>query len=745
MNNRGDHYSAHRAPLTQQRRRRDFSDEDDSALAYKRQRTAIACNSCKSRKSRCNGERPTCGTCIELGFECVYRAPARAPNPQVRELHDVKTRLQALEELLHTIGFQANHRGVGVDPQSDQNQPISPDVAPSPSMTEARVGEFSQQSSTEYGVAVGEDTVDGMGVITFADESDSGHFGVSSNSAFFGHITRLLELTMTTSAQRDTPAQALTANLSRPASPPAPPRRRVEKPPNPYVLPAREDILRMVETYFSVTGMFFPFIHKRSVINMVEELDITNFRGVRKSWLCLLNAIMAIGISLGDGQGVSRKYREMESDVYFQRALILSPWTLTNTTNLETVQALVVMTIYLQGASRSSQTWKLHGLLVQAAYQLGIHANVKSPKMSPFEQEIRTRTWYICFVLDRMMSVAYGRPPLIHNRYIQGNLPLDIDLDDTPDHEGSDALSIPTRTDSSSCSLFLATIKLYCIQGDVIEELYNQNLAPVADMPPNQLFSPIMKFDQCLSEWQRELNPAMSLVPVDKLSATHHEEQWKYTRPQTVLTIRYLSVRVLLYRRVVETLLDTVAMGGTAPSEYSLPITQALVQACIDAATAIIQIIRALGARNDMLPAWWFTVYHVFNAALMLFGVVCLQTLGNVSLGTRPPSELIHCMQIALEDLDVIGRDTRIVRRCSKYLRKMIQISSSLVQNRAWNQSPRPDAPLDLPFPQYDNMLSVSEGSIQSPWDADFGQFLINDDSNFLDGWADLVEPLTRQ
>ncbi|OQU98968.1 Fungal specific transcription factor domain-containing protein [Cladophialophora immunda] len=743
MNSRGDKVPLYRAPHSSNpRRRRDFSDEDDDAFAYKRQRTAIACNSCKSRKSRCNGERPTCGTCIELGFECVYRAPARAPNAQARELHDVKTRLQALEELLHTIGFQASHR-LG-DSQSYQNRPISPGVPPSPSMTEAPVGEFSQQSSAECGVAAGEDTVDGMGVITFADESDSGHFGLSSNSAFFGHITRLLESTMTTATQRNAPSQALTTNLSRPASPPAPPRRQVEKRPNPYILPAREDILKMIESFFSVTGMFFPFIHKRSVINTLEELDINNFRGVRKSWLCLLNAIMAIGLSLGDGQGISRKHRELESDVYFQRALILSPWTLSNTTNLETVQALVVMTVYLQGASRSSQTWKIHGLLVQAAYQMGIHANVKSPKMSPLEQEIRTRTWYMCFVLDRMMSVAYGRPPLIHNRSIQGNLPLDIDLDDTlADHEESDAPSIPTQTENSSCSLFLATIKLYCIQGDVIEELYNQNLAPLVDVQPDQLFSPIMKFDQYLSEWKRELNPIVSLVPVDELGATHHEE-WKYSRSQTVLTIRYLSVRVLLYRRVVETLLDVIAIGNSL-SEHSLPIAQALIQACINSAIAIIQIIRALGARNDMLPAWWFTVYHVFNASLMLFGVVCLQTLGNVSLGTRPPSELIQCMQIALEDLDVIGRDTRIVRRCSKYLRKMIQISSSLVQNHSWNQSPRRDASLTVPFLQYNNILSVSDGSIQSPWDADFGQFLINDDSNFLDGWADLVGPLSRQ
>lgn len=62
------------------------------------------------------------------------------------------------------------------------------------------------------------------------------------------------------------------------------------------------------------------------------------------------------------------------------------------------------MTQYLQGSSKSAQAWRLHGLLVQAAFQMGVHTRDTSGKYSPLEQEIRTRVWYTCVVLDRYAS-----------------------------------------------------------------------------------------------------------------------------------------------------------------------------------------------------------------------------------------------------------------------------------------------------------------------------------------------------
>ncbi|KAK8152188.1 putative Zn(II)2Cys6 transcription factor [Phyllosticta citrichinensis] len=44
-------------------------------IDYPRRRAIIACEICRSRKSRCDGNRPRCRLCTELNADCVYREP----------------------------------------------------------------------------------------------------------------------------------------------------------------------------------------------------------------------------------------------------------------------------------------------------------------------------------------------------------------------------------------------------------------------------------------------------------------------------------------------------------------------------------------------------------------------------------------------------------------------------------------------------------------------------------------------
>ncbi|OJD17964.1 hypothetical protein AJ78_01995 [Emergomyces pasteurianus Ep9510] len=45
------------------------------AVAYPRRRATVACEVCRSRKSRCDGNRPKCRLCSELNAHCIYREP----------------------------------------------------------------------------------------------------------------------------------------------------------------------------------------------------------------------------------------------------------------------------------------------------------------------------------------------------------------------------------------------------------------------------------------------------------------------------------------------------------------------------------------------------------------------------------------------------------------------------------------------------------------------------------------------
>ena len=332
-------------------------------------------------------------------------------------------RLRHVEELLQTIvGSQEGYTNLDIATNTTSDLQSSASLHSRMNGDRAEQPSHHQQDDNMNNVwsTMNESTVDGMSSITFANESSSGYFGPSSNSAFIGYVARALASGAETLSDGRNSSRDLTSNMSRPASPPLPANRKGPEPINPYRLPPRAEILRLVDKFFSFTGHFFPYISKTSVLQMVDEVEITMFSGVRKSWVCLLNAILAIGTSLDVDSTRQTKFQEAESDVFFQRALALSPLTPSNTDNLETgefdqvtapdlstilmtltVQALAVMTQYLQGTSKSTQTWRLHGLLVQAAFQVGVHAKDVSEKRSAFEQESRARTWYTCVVLDK--------------------------------------------------------------------------------------------------------------------------------------------------------------------------------------------------------------------------------------------------------------------------------------------------------------------------------------------------------
>jgi len=192
----------------------------------------------------------------------------------------------------------------------------------------------------------GEDTADGMGSVTFAGEAVRNFFGPSSNSAFNTHIMRALTLKIRPGHDRPgrehTSVRDLSAALSRPSTPPPPTGRQPLKQLNPYFLPPQAEILRLVDSFFATTGLFFPYIDKTSLIETVRQLDGDHSPAIRRSALCLLNAVMACGAILTTTDTGDVKADETQADAFGRRAMELSPWTTSNTATLETGESCTV-------------------------------------------------------------------------------------------------------------------------------------------------------------------------------------------------------------------------------------------------------------------------------------------------------------------------------------------------------------------------------------------------------------------
>jgi hypothetical protein len=155
--------------------------------ARKRKRTAHACEPCRQRKSRCDGSRPVCDLCVEQGVECYYRDSATIPTAKIDQqpLAQLEIRLRDMERLLQRlvpVNSQERTSSPTLSAQNDTRDggayPGSVDMHGRDAISEEAIRvELASDASKSVWPTDLDDSVDGMGSITFKGETSSGVFG----------------------------------------------------------------------------------------------------------------------------------------------------------------------------------------------------------------------------------------------------------------------------------------------------------------------------------------------------------------------------------------------------------------------------------------------------------------------------------------------------------------------------------------------------------------------------------------
>ena len=89
-------------------------------------------------------------------------------------------------------------------------------------------------------------------------------------------------------------------------------------------LPPQNRAMDLVRAFFSGPGTPFVFVHEAAIIGTYELARARQFVGVERPWLCLLNAIFAIATEPGIVMNEPHRWNEVESEIFFERALGLS-------------------------------------------------------------------------------------------------------------------------------------------------------------------------------------------------------------------------------------------------------------------------------------------------------------------------------------------------------------------------------------------------------------------------------------
>ncbi|QKX55214.1 uncharacterized protein TRUGW13939_02306 [Talaromyces rugulosus] len=642
-----------------------------AAPSLKRRRVPLACSSCRQRKSRCTGETP-CSLCKELQIKCLYSEDGSLSN-----LTGDRRYILRLERRLDDIERTVEHL--------KSAQGVAPSVA-SEGLPEGSTRNSPGHSVSELGqVDASENAIDGMGAMYFTDEEECGFF------AYIKYMSRAMEKgnsNIISSSPASSPRRMRggLVSVSRSQAPSL--HQRISTKDcsdtthvNIYALPPEERTWSLIQQYFQKTGQLLPFIHEMSFCETYLSMRQEGFSKISRTWLGLLNIILAISASLSTNDEIPPKERIRESDIYYQRANGLCDRDSRRNASLEMVQYLLILGQYLQGTQKSTQAWTTHSLAISTAYQLGIHSPSANLKYSTLEHEIRKRTWYGCVLLDRTLSMTFGRPCSIPQSFIR----LDAPNKDVQMLSSNSDTSISTQLDGN---FFTAAIQLYAILYNVLKFCYGQNLDFQNSPSTTDSISHILDGQRQLNKWRTELVPSLELhiweglvTPEDvgKLttgSVIHH-------RFNIVLSVRYNNLRILLHRPRLESFLQAFWHSSDISNEdrrVMLPLGLASVQNCVESSTAIISMVYSIttsGAQyRRLLGAWNYSLYYTFNAALVLIG--CLMTVSKERKDSPLGWDMVDGSRVyidkAIEALCQLDPGNRVIERCVEYLSKLAVI-----------------------------------------------------------------------
>ncbi|KAF2856931.1 hypothetical protein T440DRAFT_13848 [Plenodomus tracheiphilus IPT5] len=148
-------------------------------------------------------------------------------------------------------------------------------------------------------------------------------------------------------------------------------------------------------------GVLFPY----------DTLD-----GVRRSSKLLTAAVLTIAAlhTPGRDEALQKCYNIFVSLTY--GACLSRPQ------NLDDIRALALAAFYL-----SNLSWKLSGLAVRSAVEMNLHQSYQKLMRGHEEQRDNVRLWYALYVCDHQFSIAYGRPPIIHEDVAVKNIERFLD------------------------------------------------------------------------------------------------------------------------------------------------------------------------------------------------------------------------------------------------------------------------------------------------------------------------------
>jgi hypothetical protein len=197
-----------------------------------------------------------------------------------------------------------------------------------------------------------------------------------------------------------------------------------------HLLPDQRTACVLVDAFFINTHGLLQVFERQ---NFLERLDscYSDPLSTDPSWLCILNLVFAIGLTMatplsGSSEAlIIDKLRSEHLDraeVFYLNAKNLNdPMTGFEDQDFWSVQALLLMSVYMLAKSKRNTAFALLGMAARSAQALGLHREETLVIFGPEEQTARKNLWRSLFVIDRLLACLLGRPAAISESDCSGD------------------------------------------------------------------------------------------------------------------------------------------------------------------------------------------------------------------------------------------------------------------------------------------------------------------------------------
>ncbi|KAF5245364.1 hypothetical protein FAUST_1839 [Fusarium austroamericanum] len=405
--------------------------------------TSNACDRCHRRKVRCDKVQPQCGPCKRADVACEYAVSE----------HQLRRRnIQKLERRIRDL--QAN------------NETLSAQLRRSE-------GPIQERHGSERGTT-GRNTESPLGDGEVAEEviqmsliAGGGHHFVGSTSGLL--LANLLQ-------SRPQPSSSLHASGWKPNT------ISDLTPQGGSGLPPKTLASELIKAYCSHDHLCYPFL---SIKSLYRSLDAVYEEGREKDPVDAFFVDMTLAI--GTAQVHKFNWNGVyDAETHYNRAMTRLADVLARD-GIERLQALLLVCQYRMGTTSSNTTtsvWHLIGVAARTCLEMGLHRaatyalpptneHKESPEAKEEEMETKRRCFWSLVALDRVTSLALGRPLALQLEDIDVDLPPSSTSDQLP-QDNSPLSSAPYGTPQyrAATSVFVHIVRYRLICGKIINALH---------------------------------------------------------------------------------------------------------------------------------------------------------------------------------------------------------------------------------------------------------------------------------